>query len=274
MATKTPNYNLIKPDPSDYYDIAVFNDNADKIDTALASKRNSDDPITVGWDDVTEKPTDIAGYGILDAVTSALKNPPSTNVEANIPEISSSLSTFSGPAGLKSYGYINIPMESGSARVQILADSENNGALYFRRVEVGAGPWAKLLSAADLPVELGTFTLSMGGNSTTDNTYVKIGNTVNVQGKIPASGTATQASNTISGLPFSVKTGTQVQVVGIGTKIAMLKATGANIMPIILSSGGQLDSGITFDGSFKGFPGGSSTALNWPELYFNFTYQI
>ena len=75
MATNTPNYNLIKPDPSDYYDIAVFNDNADKIDTALASKRNSDDPITVGWDDVTEKPTDIAGYGILDAVTSALKNP-------------------------------------------------------------------------------------------------------------------------------------------------------------------------------------------------------
>lgn len=274
MATNTPNYNLIKPDPSDYYDIAVFNDNADKIDTALASKRNSDDPITVGWDDVTEKPTDIAGYGILDAVTSALKNPPSTNVEANIPEISSSLSTFSGPAGLKSYGYINIPMESGSARVQILADSENNGALYFRRVEVGSGPWVKLLSAEDIPVESGTFTLSMGGNSTTDNTYIKVGNTVNVQGKIPASGTATQASNTISGLPFSVKTGTQVQVVGIGTKIAMLKATGANITPIILSSGGQTESGITFDGSFKGFPGGSSTALNWPELYFNFTYQI
>ena len=150
MATNTPNYNLIKPDPSDYYDIAVFNDNADKIDTALASKRNSDDPITVGWDDVTEKPTDIAGYGILDAVTSALKNPPSTNVKDNIPEISNTLSTFAGPAGTKSYGYVNIPMESGSARVQILADYANSGDLYFRRVEVGVGQWKRVLSDEDL----------------------------------------------------------------------------------------------------------------------------
>lgn len=134
--------------------------------------------------------------------------------------------------------------------------------------------WIKLLSEADLSVESGTFTLSMGGNSTTDNTYIKVGNTVNVQGKIPASGTATQASNTISGLPFPVKTGSQVQVIGIGTKVAVLKATGSSINPFILSSGGQTDSGITFDGSFKDFPGGSSTALSWPELYFNFTYQI
>lgn len=274
MATNTPNYNLIKPDPSDYYDIAIFNDNADKIDTALANKRNNDDPITVAWGDIEEKPTSIVGYGITDAVTSALKNPASTNVEANIPEISSSLSTFSGPAGLKSYGYINVPMDSGFARVQILADYENSGALYFRRVEVGAGPWLKILSDEDLSVESGTFTLSMGGNSTTDNTYIKVGNMVNVQGKIPASGTATQASNTISGLPFPVKTGSQVQVIGIGTKVAVLKATGSGMNPFILSSGGQTDSGITFDGSFKDFPGGSSTALSWPELYFNFTYQI
>lgn len=167
----------------------------------------------------------------------------------------------------KSDGYSSqLCMIPKSDRTNVYVKTVNGGTLDKQ--------WKKLLLESDLPVETGTFTLSMGGNSTTDNTYVKIGNTVNVQGKIPASGTATQASNTISGLPFSVKTGTQVQVVGIGTKIAMLKATGANIMPIILSSGGQLDSGITFDGSFKGFPGGSSTALNWPELYFNFTYQI
>lgn len=36
MATQTPNYNLTKPDPNtDYYNIEVHNDNADKIDTAL-----------------------------------------------------------------------------------------------------------------------------------------------------------------------------------------------------------------------------------------------
>ena len=60
------------------------------------------------------------------------------------------MSTFSGPAGLKSYGYINIPMESGSARVQILADYANSGDLYFRRVEVGAGQWKRVLSDEDL----------------------------------------------------------------------------------------------------------------------------
>ena len=35
MATQTDKYKLKKPDPSDFYDIADFNDNADKIDTAL-----------------------------------------------------------------------------------------------------------------------------------------------------------------------------------------------------------------------------------------------
>ena len=35
MATQTDKYKLKKPDPSDFYDIADFNDNADKIDAAL-----------------------------------------------------------------------------------------------------------------------------------------------------------------------------------------------------------------------------------------------
>ena len=37
MATNTPNYKLKKPDPSDFYNIADFNDNADIIDAQLKS---------------------------------------------------------------------------------------------------------------------------------------------------------------------------------------------------------------------------------------------
>lgn len=40
MATYTTNLNLEKPAPTDYVDIAVFNENADKIDTAVAGKAN------------------------------------------------------------------------------------------------------------------------------------------------------------------------------------------------------------------------------------------
>lgn len=35
MATNTENYNLVKPDESDYYDIGIQNDNMDKIDAEL-----------------------------------------------------------------------------------------------------------------------------------------------------------------------------------------------------------------------------------------------
>lgn len=38
MATKTPNYELNKPAQEDFYDVDVFNDNMDKIDTALSNK--------------------------------------------------------------------------------------------------------------------------------------------------------------------------------------------------------------------------------------------
>lgn len=108
------------------------------------------DPGSSAWADITGKPTTVSGYGITDAVTSALKNPPSTNVKDNIPEISNTLSTFAGPAGKKSYGYINIPIDSGYARVQILADYVDSGDLYFRRVEIGASQWKKILSEEDL----------------------------------------------------------------------------------------------------------------------------
>lgn len=150
MATNTPNYNLKKPSLSDYYDIAVFNDNADKIDTALESKRNKDDPITVGWESVTGKPTTIDGYGITDSVEKGKKSPPSSSSIDNITGIYETESIYNGPAGMKSYGYINIPMDFGHARVQILADYGDSGDLYFRRIEVGTGPWKRILSEEDL----------------------------------------------------------------------------------------------------------------------------
>ena len=231
------------------------------------------DPGSSAWTDITGKPSTVSGYGITDAVVAPYGNSIPTDKSAVVGG-----GTMSGlPNGQPSASVLAMYNKSDGYSSQLCMISSTSKTDAYVKTVNGATvnpQWIKLLSEADLSVESGTFTLSMGGNSTTDNTYFKIGDTVNVQGKIPASGTATQASNTISGLPYSVKTGTQVQVVGIGTKIAILKASGANIMPIILSSGGQMGSGITFDGSFKDFPGGSSTVLNWPELYFNFTYQI
>ena len=230
------------------------------------------DPGSSAWADITGKPTTVSGYGITDAVIAPSGNSIPTEKSAVVGG-----ATMAGLPDALSASVLAMYNKSDGYSSQLCMIPRTSKTDAYVKTVNGATvnpQWIKLLSEADLSVESGTFTLSMGGNSTTDNTYIKVGNTVNVQGKIPASGTATQASNTISGLPFSVKTGTQVQVVGIGTKIAMLKATGANITPIILSSGGQVDSGITFDGSFKDFPGGSSTVLNWPELYFNFTYQI
>ena len=42
MATKTPNYKLQKPDADDFYDVAVLNDNWDKLDAAVAGKADLD----------------------------------------------------------------------------------------------------------------------------------------------------------------------------------------------------------------------------------------
>ena len=41
MANKTTNYGLIKPLPEEFYDIAVHNENMDKIDTELKNKAPS-----------------------------------------------------------------------------------------------------------------------------------------------------------------------------------------------------------------------------------------
>lgn len=41
MATNTPNLNLVKPDPNDYYNVSIFNANMEKIDAALEDHRQS-----------------------------------------------------------------------------------------------------------------------------------------------------------------------------------------------------------------------------------------
>ena len=45
MAEQTLNYNLTKPDPSDFYDVNVQNENMDKIDAAL--KNLSDEIVNI-----------------------------------------------------------------------------------------------------------------------------------------------------------------------------------------------------------------------------------
>lgn len=43
MATETVNLKLIKPDINDFYNVKDFNDNADKIDQAIAGKADLED---------------------------------------------------------------------------------------------------------------------------------------------------------------------------------------------------------------------------------------
>ena len=41
MSTFTENYNLIKPDEADYYDVTDFNENMDTLDAALAAQETA-----------------------------------------------------------------------------------------------------------------------------------------------------------------------------------------------------------------------------------------
>lgn len=162
----------------------------------------------------------------------------------------------------KSDGYSSqLCMIPKSDRTNVYVKTVNGGTLDKQ--------WKKLLSESDLPVETGTFTLSIGGNQTTGNTYIKIGNTVNVKGKIPESGTATQYRPTVIGIPFSASSGV-VPFIGIGGGVAFFRLSGANINPYMISSGDSTKNDINFIGSTVS----SSAQLDWPELSFNFTYQI
>lgn len=72
MSTKTPNLGLTKPDPSDYYNIDVFNENADKIDAALKVQTDTDNAIKA---DIKNVKIDLANfdkrYKIGDVITTA-----------------------------------------------------------------------------------------------------------------------------------------------------------------------------------------------------------
>lgn len=68
MATKTTNYGLNKPDMNDFYDIGVFNDNADIIDAALKDVYEETNKAK-GIPIVTTSGTGTAYTAILDGIT-------------------------------------------------------------------------------------------------------------------------------------------------------------------------------------------------------------
>lgn len=59
MATYTENYDLVKPDESDYYNINTFNDNMDMIDSLLAETHNAMQPIGEKIDSISDSTSNI-----------------------------------------------------------------------------------------------------------------------------------------------------------------------------------------------------------------------
>ena len=88
MATYTTNYNLEKPAQTNVYNVDVFNDNADKIDTALWGKSDASNLAVVEPTNTASQPYSVGQYlvlgGILYKVTQAIANggtiTPGTNV--------------------------------------------------------------------------------------------------------------------------------------------------------------------------------------------------
>ena len=226
------------------------------------------DPGSSAWSDITGKPSTVSGYGITDAVVAPYGNSIPTDKSAVIGG-----ATMSGlPDGTMSASVLAMYNKSDGYSSQLcMIPKSDRTNVYVKTVNGGTldKQWKKLLSESDLPVETGTFTLSIGGNQTTGNTYIKIGNTVNVKGKIPESGTATQYRPTVIGIPFSASSGV-VPFIGIGGGVAFFRLSGANINPYMISSGDSTKNDINFIGSTVS----SSAQLDWPELSFNFTYQI
>lgn len=89
MATNTTHYNLEKPAQSDLYNVDVFNDNADKIDTALWGKSDASNLAVVEPTNTASQPYSVGQYlvlgGILYKVTAAIASGgtiiPGTNVD-------------------------------------------------------------------------------------------------------------------------------------------------------------------------------------------------
>ena len=55
MSTFTENYNLIKPDTEDYYDVADFNENMDTLDSVMAAAETAMTTVGEKVDDLSEK---------------------------------------------------------------------------------------------------------------------------------------------------------------------------------------------------------------------------
>lgn len=55
MATYTENYDLVKPEESDYYNVEVFNENMDTIDSVMAAAEAATENVGEKVDEVGEK---------------------------------------------------------------------------------------------------------------------------------------------------------------------------------------------------------------------------
>lgn len=113
MADYTENYNLKKPDRTDFYSVQDFNDNADIIDTALDDKLNKDFsnvssgaiPISNGGTGATTAADALSNLG----VTAALDN----KADKNLSNVTGTLAIANGGTG-NSDGYIRTGQKSGT----------------------------------------------------------------------------------------------------------------------------------------------------------------
>lgn len=218
MATQTPNYNLIKPDPNtDYYNIEVHNDNADIIDAALSPIADPDQVPSgltgkiaqwVSW--ITNRIKAITGK------TNWYDNPATTleaakaHADANAPHAGHE--TPDG-AQAKANAAVTAHKNEADPHPAYALDTELdtlegtvNSHLADNVTDVDG--------AHGLKIESGIFTptlISSGGGvpeyaATTSGTYFKIGNLVHVQITIGLSSLGTLAAGnlSVSGLPFTI----------------------------------------------------------------------